>query len=89
MKCKMNCSRGTGSRRTNEIKDTGSASLHTELIQDDEQCWPYNYCSTSADCCGDLECVDLGANGHSVTLCYDYPTSFFGEDDNDDVMSDS
>ena len=91
--CLANCN--SGSRRTNEIKDTQTSSLrglstfseeganqNADFTQDGGQCGlVYNYCSTSADCCGDMDCVDFGKNGYSITLCYDNVSSFFGDDD--------
>ena len=40
------------------------------LIQDDGQCKSiYSECSRNADCCGEMECIDFGANGFSISLC--------------------
>ena len=66
-----------------KVRASGT-SQDDELIKDDGQCGlVYNYCSSAADCCGDMDCVDFGANGYSITLCYDFASSFFGDDDND------
>ena len=87
----------------NEAKSTTSSSLRgtsslLEYIedkvgasgtnQDDGQCGLVcNYCSSAADCCDDMDCVDFGTNGYSITLCYDFASSFFGDDDNDISIS--
>ena len=72
-KCYSNCL--NGGSNVNEIsKDTKISSLRRSkdinLIQDEGQCKSiYNQCSRNADCCGEMECIDFGANGFSIFLC--------------------
>ena len=66
--------RGSSTVITNLVQEVANRDQDANLIQDESQCKSiYSECSSNSDCCGELDCVDFGANGLSISFCQFIP----------------